>query len=123
YSVHLASDGLGSLRDPLIYKPGDDYYHKTFGGTRNRWGDFSTSQVDPNDDLTLWAVQEYAKPRTSTDDGGTGANGSKWGTYWASVAMSYTLTASAGAGGTISPSGAILVNAGGSQAFTIPPGP
>src|SRR5206468_7455615 len=30
YSLHLASDGLGTMRDPLSYKVGEDYYHKTF---------------------------------------------------------------------------------------------
>src|SRR5262249_30686146 len=30
YSVHLASEGLGTIRDPLSYKVGEDYYHKTF---------------------------------------------------------------------------------------------
>jgi hypothetical protein len=36
-------------------------------------------------------------------------------------AATYTITASAGAGGTITPSGAVSVGAGGSQAFTIAP--
>jgi hypothetical protein len=87
YSVHLAGDAAGSLRDPLIYKTGEDYYHKTFTTTtgRNRWGDFSQAQVDPVDDKTLWTVQEYAKTRTGTDDGNTGSNSSRWSTYWASV--------------------------------------
>src|SRR5262249_45356428 len=52
----------------------------------NRWGDFTTTQVDPCDDQSLWTLQEYAKTRTSTDDGTTGSNGSKWGTWWAEVA-------------------------------------
>jgi hypothetical protein len=39
--------------------------------------------VDPNDDASLWAVQEYAKTRTGTNDGNTGSNSSKWSTYWA----------------------------------------
>ncbi len=122
YSVHLAADGPGTLRDPLIFKAGEDYYHKDFGSSRNRWGDFSSAQVDPNDDLTLWTVNEYGKTRVNTDDGTTGANGSRWGTYWASVPGAYTITASTGANGSISPSGAVSVNAGASQAFTITPG-
>src|SRR5262249_40727270 len=87
YSVHLASEGLGTIRDPLSYKVGEDYYHKTFSTNtgRNRWGDFSTAQVDPNDDRSLWVLQEYAKARTSTNDGTTGANGSKWSSYWGVV--------------------------------------
>src|SRR5207249_1143958 len=27
YSVHFASEGLGTIRDPLVYKAGEDYYH------------------------------------------------------------------------------------------------
>jgi hypothetical protein len=123
YSVHLASDGLGTLRDPLIYKAGDDYYHKTFTTTtgRNRWGDFSTAQVDPADDQSLWVLQEYGKTRTGTDDGNTGTNSSRWSSYWAKVAGSYTITASADTGGTITPTGAVTVSLGGGQAFTITP--
>jgi hypothetical protein len=91
YSMHLAVDGLGTMRDPFTYKAGDDYYHKTFTTTtgRNRWGDFSTCQVDPCDDQTLWALQEYAKPRTATNnDGNTGSNSSRWSSYWAAIGAS-----------------------------------
>jgi hypothetical protein len=86
YSYKDHTDALSTIRDPLIYKVGEDYYHKDFGQGRNRWGDFTTAQVDPNDDRSLWALQEYGKTRTSTDDGTTGANGSKWSSYWAGVA-------------------------------------
>ena len=86
YTMHLAGDAAATLRDPYIYHPGEDYYHKTFTTTtgRNRWGDFSKVQVDP-DDATLWTVQEYGKTRTGTDDGNTGSNSSKWSTWWAAV--------------------------------------
>src|SRR5258706_3292930 len=36
YAVHLAGDASGSLRDPFIYKAGDDYYHKTFTTSTGR---------------------------------------------------------------------------------------
>ena len=123
YSYHDHTDGLGTMRDPLVYKAGEDYYHKDFGSGRNRWGDFTTAQVDPSDDQTLWTLQEYGKTRTSTDDGTTGANGSKWSSYWAKLTPSvfFTITASAGAGGSISPSGAVSVAQGANQAFTITP--
>ena len=32
----------------------------TGSGTRNRWGDYSFTDVDPNDDMTVWTFQEYA---------------------------------------------------------------
>ena len=87
YSVHLAGDVLSTIRDPQIYHGGEDYYHKTYTTTtgRNRWGDFSTAQVDPSDDMTLWTLQEYAKTRTGTDDGNTGSNASRWSSWWANL--------------------------------------
>src|SRR5262249_42924243 len=80
YSFRFGPAAAGALRDPVIYKVGEDYYHKDFGSvpSRNRWGDYSKAQVDPADDLTLWAVQEYAKLRVGTDDGTTGSNSSRW---------------------------------------------
>ncbi len=86
YAVHRASDGSGSLRDAYVFHAGEDYYHKTFttAAGRNRWGDFSTAAVDP-DDVGLWTVQEYAKARVGTDDGNGGANGSRWSTWWAGI--------------------------------------
>jgi len=97
YSVHLAGDAAGSIRDAAIYHAGEDYYHKTFSTAtgRNRWGDFSSAQVDPSDDMTLWTVQEYGKTRTGTDDGNTGSNSSRWSTWWVSLAPP-TVTIDAG---------------------------
>lgn len=91
YAVRLGSDPAGTLRDPLIYKEGEDYYQKTFSGTRNRWGDYSHSVVDPVNDADLWTLQEYARLRVGTT--GTGSNDSRWGTWWAKI------NAPAGAGG------------------------
>lgn len=84
YAIHLAADPAGSLRDPLIYKAGEDYYHKDFGSGRNRWGDYAKAQVDPADDRSLWMIAEYAKVRAGTDDG-SGNNSSRWGTWIANV--------------------------------------
>src|SRR5439155_7764921 len=93
YSFRYGTDPAGTIRDPLVYHAGEDYYHKTFSGTRNRWGDFTTCMVDPCDDQSLWTLQEYAKTRTSTDDGTTGSNGSKWSNWWAKVSLSIRVAA------------------------------
>lgn len=87
YSYHDHSDAAGTIRDAVIYKAGEDYYHKTFTTAtgRNRWGDFSQAQVDPADDASLWTVQEYGKTRAGTNDGNTGSNSSRWSTYWAKM--------------------------------------
>jgi hypothetical protein len=83
YAFRLATDPAGTMRDPVVYKEGEDYYEKTFSGTRNRWGDYSHTVVDPANDRDLWTVQEYAQARVGTT--GTGVNDSRWGTWWAKV--------------------------------------
>lgn len=90
YAVHFAADAAGTIQDAFTYHSGEDYYHKTFGATtdRHRWGDYSKAQVDPSDDRSLWVLDEYAQARTGIDDGNTGSNSSRWGTWWAKVAGS-----------------------------------
>jgi hypothetical protein len=83
YTFRLGTDAPGTMRDPVIYKEGEDYYAKTFSGTRNRWGDFSHTVVDPTNDQDLWTIQEYARLRVGTT--GEGFNDSRWGTWWAKI--------------------------------------
>ena len=84
YAFRLGSDPAGTMRDPIITKEGEDYYQKTFGGPRNRWGDYSHTVVDPVNDRDLWTVQEYAGTRVGTT--GLGSNDSRWSTWWSKVA-------------------------------------
>ncbi|MEZ5194996.1 MAG: hypothetical protein R2764_00940 [Bacteroidales bacterium] len=60
YSFRYAGDPLNTLRDSYQYKDGLAPYWKTFGGDRNRWGDYTGTVVDPVDDLDFWTLQEYA---------------------------------------------------------------
>jgi hypothetical protein len=108
YAFHQRLDAAGTLRDPFIYKAGEDYYHKTFGGARNRWGDYSVTQVDPSDDLSLWTLQEYAMARVGTDDGTTGSNSSRWSTWWAKLALAPTAEGATISGRITSPDGSPL---------------
>jgi hypothetical protein len=85
YAVRLHGDAAGTTRDPNIYKAGEDYYQKTFSGTRNRWGDYSATRIDPVNERDMWAIQEYAQQRVGTT--GLGSNDSRWGTFWAKVAL------------------------------------
>jgi hypothetical protein len=86
YSFRLATDAAGTMRDPFIYKAGEDYYSKAFSGTKNRWGDYSHAAVDPSNDHDLWTIQEYAGTRT-VPDANTTTNNSRWGTWWAKVTV------------------------------------
>ena len=83
YTLRLSNDAAGTMRDPVIFKEGEDYYEKTFSSTRNRWGDYSHTVVDPVNDRDLWTVQEYAGTRLGAT--GTGSGDSRWGTWWAKV--------------------------------------
>jgi Lamin Tail Domain len=83
YTFRTSGDPAGTMRDPVVYKEGEDYYQKTFGGTRNRWGDYSHTIVDPINDRDLWTLQEYSRLREGVT--GEGSNDSRWGTWWAKV--------------------------------------
>ncbi|KAL3802272.1 hypothetical protein ACHAW5_011057 [Stephanodiscus triporus] len=59
-------------------KEGEGYYLRTFGGPRNRWGDYLGISVDPSNEKFFWAFSQYAKaPNASLAEGGL------WGTVWA----------------------------------------
>ena len=63
-SGRLATDTAGTTQSILQFKAGTGPYTIVSGG-RNRWGDYSYTAVDPNDDQTLWTFQEYALPQAS----------------------------------------------------------
>ena len=73
YSIRMAADPINTFQSDFVYKAGQANYFKTFGGSTNRWGDYTSVSVDPNDDMNFWTVQEYAK------------TGNFWGTWWAGV--------------------------------------
>ena len=72
------NDPLGTLRTPLTVQAGQDYYVRTFGGTRNRWGDYTATVVDPSNDLSFWTFNQYAQTRGTTLNGEDG----RWATVW-----------------------------------------
>lgn len=79
YTARFSVDPPNTMQPVSLLKAGEAGYVKTFGSGRNRWGDYSATMVDPNDDLTFWTVQEYAETPFSgvcVDGGG------RWGTWW-----------------------------------------
>jgi len=59
YAFHAAADAANTMETGVIYKAGVAGYYKTYGGGRNRWGDFSGAAVDPTDN-SFWAFSEWA---------------------------------------------------------------
>ena len=66
YTTRRASDppGLGSSK---VLQPGFGNYIITFGGTRNRWGDYLGIHLDPADEYSMWMVSEYASGTNQYD--------------------------------------------------------
>ncbi len=79
YSYRQSCTPANTMQSEVIYKSGLSSYFKNFGGTRDRWGDYSHTSLDP---VTghFWTIQEYAAQRTGVPD-----NSSRWGTWWADV--------------------------------------
>ncbi|RMG27075.1 MAG: carboxypeptidase-like regulatory domain-containing protein, partial [Methanobacteriota archaeon] len=58
------------LSGSVLLKPGEARYIKTFGGTRNRWGDYLGIAQDPANPGMIWGLIEYAASPENT-----------WGTW------------------------------------------
>jgi hypothetical protein len=78
YSFRAASDAPNTLRDDAMLKAGEASYFKTFGGASNRWGDYSSTVVDPANDTDLWTIQQYANQPSGGFD--------RWATWWGRIA-------------------------------------
>ena len=77
YTGRLAAETSGTVHDIGLLKAGEAPYYETYGGDRNRWGDYSRVCVDPTDDLTFWTILEYADSPAD-----------HWGTWWGTYQMS-----------------------------------
>lgn len=55
-----AAGSAVSFSGPTALAPGQGSYNVTFGGTENRWGDYSSTTADPTDPNSFWTIQEYA---------------------------------------------------------------
>jgi GEVED domain/Fibronectin type III domain len=72
YALRLAGDAVNTLEPAVQFVNGLAGYYKTYGGGRNRWGDFSGTAFDPADG-SFWTFQEWAN------------TGSNWGTQIAHI--------------------------------------
>jgi hypothetical protein len=63
----LKNDAAGTMRTPLLYTATSAAYNPTDanGGFINRWGDYSYTCLDPDDDMTMWTIQEFCNANNS----------------------------------------------------------
>ncbi|MGH2697073.1 MAG: Ig domain-containing protein [Actinomycetota bacterium] len=60
----LASDPAGTLSAPLDVQS-STFLYDVGTQTRRRWGDYSQTVIDPNDNMTFWTFQEYTNATNS----------------------------------------------------------
>lgn len=69
------SGPAGTAGSTQTVRVGDDSYQRTFGGSRNRWGDYSGVVLDFTDTDFFWIFNQYAQTRGS----GTPPEDGRWG--------------------------------------------
>src|SRR3989442_1408967 len=55
----LRTDPLGTIQAPTLAVVSASAYNISESPNPHRWGDYSQTVVDPNDDMTFWTFQEY----------------------------------------------------------------
>jgi len=73
YAYRNGADAANTFRSNYTYQAGQASYFKDFGSGRNRWGDYSSTCIDPANG-SFWTLQEFAKTPANT-----------WATQWANV--------------------------------------
>ena len=80
YAFRFSSDPTNTMQADRVLKAGEGPYSKAGRDPRVRWGDYSSTVVDPVNDLDMWTIQEYAASPLGTL--------SVWGTWWGMVSAS-----------------------------------
>ena len=60
----LATDALGTVNAPTLFTASSTSYNPG-DGNPHRWGDYSFTSVDPDDDMTMWTIQEFCNAANS----------------------------------------------------------
>jgi hypothetical protein len=63
----LVNDPTNIMRMPLLYTSSSTAYNPRDrdGNPINRWGDYSYTCLDPDDDMTMWTIQEFCDAANS----------------------------------------------------------
>lgn len=85
YTGRMAADAPGTVQPTGVLQAGTDYYNRSFGGSRNRWGDYSGCALDP-DESTFWVYNEYAMTRGTIFSSLPSEDG-RWDTHWGSFQL------------------------------------
>ncbi len=81
YTGRTNTETAGQVQTAGTLAAGVDHYIRKFGGTRNRWGDYSGISLDPATESTFWVFNEYALARGTPSGGEDGRWGTRWGRF------------------------------------------
>jgi len=84
YVFRFGTDPVNTMRGDTVLRAGEAPYFKTNGGQVSRWGDYTSSVVDPVNDRDFWTLQQYAAQPVGGVD--------RWGTWWGKVVPAETGT-------------------------------
>ncbi len=79
------SDAAGTLSTTKLIKNGVAHYYRAFGGTRNRWGDYTATALDPANQC-FWAYNKWADTK-GTILGSLPNEDGRWSTVVARVCV------------------------------------
>ena len=61
----VISPGAIFTTEDKMLQPGQDNYVVTYGGSRNRWGDYNGAWTDPSDNNNIWFCTEFVHAKNS----------------------------------------------------------
>jgi len=61
YAGRSKEDPAGETSEPALLAAGRGPINLIDGFGRNRWGDYSLTSLDPNDERSMWTIQSYAQ--------------------------------------------------------------
>lgn len=67
-AYRLSGDTLGTMQAPQLFTNSTFAYNPAAdpgGASGRRWGDYSYTSLDPDDDMTIWTVQEWCDATNS----------------------------------------------------------
>ena len=92
YTFRQPVDDPGITNGSEVLRAGLDRYVRTFGGARNRWGDYSGIAVDPADQC-FWVYNEHAILRDNPPTSDDGLWGTAYEYFCPPCSQSFDLTA------------------------------
>ncbi|MCP4203500.1 MAG: hypothetical protein GY769_16400 [bacterium] len=79
FATRDPSDPAGTNRGSETVRAGVDHYFRSFSGSTNRWGDYSSISQDPLETDCFWVYNQYADTRGSVTNG---SQDGRWGTAY-----------------------------------------